>query len=741
MASYKRSIHINPQQEEPWLRYPDPLKSSSHGHSRAFSPTLHSSHAQPKHSLQHYHPDQLQLSTQLTHATNSSNSSTVSLAETSPIPGLHRSSTKLRNQNQNQHGTSSGLHLRHTHAHSHTHTQTHNHTQKPTGKSTNSKPRTLSDELNFALSSHSNHNDDSHSDSNSYSTTSSANNSTTNLYPSPVTPSDLLSISSYASSTSSATPHVSSASAPSNHFPLQRNRPESPVNRSNSTQKMRPSPLSINTANLADGHLLQYPHQIPQHQQQQTKTTQKQRPDSFHMSSPTSTVSRGSDGGARSVSSPRATAVPGSGGGLGTPPLPRLTRGASSMSSSASNSSCSNTSSPISSAAPCSILCQKAHHHSHSSFSPHHQHQHQLQHSQHHHGGHHHHACPNSHNNNGYNHSHIHKHTRQHRHHHPGCSHHKAERRERSETPLPMSLEAEMAIASVVTDNQDRVMTMNTNMSVDMDVDADVDEDGPQRMLPPAEPIVETSMVVATFGAAADQPKQQEEQVQQQKHAKEQSSETALGLYEEPPKKKMRSTTAIILGAAVETVILTGAVALSAYNLLTGKGKQDQVATQNEKAEVATSKSATHEPKQQEPVKPILQIQSAPVNIPRGQRHKTLGTGQEGRSYLPIAHSYHHSHLHNHKNSQKSRGSSRRISGAGRGMSALSSSLPHAQTHRFGPRDSAMLPNRPNTGTEDNDEQFLRLEAQLSSLIAEGKRALSSRIESWDEMSEVGSRR
>jgi hypothetical protein len=44
----------------------------------------------------------------------------------------------------------------------------------------------------------------------------------------------------------------------------------------------------------------------------------------------------------------------------------------------------------------------------------------------------------------------------------------------------------------------------------------------------------------------------------------------------EPPKKKMRSTAAMLFGAAFETVIFTGAVALSAYQLLTGKGRQSQ---------------------------------------------------------------------------------------------------------------------------------------------------------------------
>ncbi|KAG0262974.1 hypothetical protein BG011_009472 [Mortierella polycephala] len=40
----------------------------------------------------------------------------------------------------------------------------------------------------------------------------------------------------------------------------------------------------------------------------------------------------------------------------------------------------------------------------------------------------------------------------------------------------------------------------------------------------------------------------------------------------EPPKKRHRSTASMLLDAAVETVIFTGAVALSAYQLLTGKG-------------------------------------------------------------------------------------------------------------------------------------------------------------------------
>ncbi|KAF9315430.1 hypothetical protein BG003_003058 [Podila horticola] len=258
-----------------------------------------------------------------------------------------------------------------------------------------------------------------------------------------------------------------------------------------------------------------------------------------------------------------------------------------------------------------------------------------------------------------------------------------------------MSLEEEMAAAGAAANQE-------------------VEEGG--LILPPPEPITETSMVVATFGVAS------EKHEAHPKHAKESSSESTVGLYEEPPKKKMRSTAAILLGAAVETVILTSAVALSAYNLLTGKGKDQPREETTEGVE---------EPKPQEPEKPVLQIQSAPVNIPRGLRHKSSGANLHGRSPRPhhMAHSYHPTSHHYKSNKSKNKSST----------AVLSSSLPHAQTHRFGNREP--LPGRPDTGTEDNDEQFLRMEAQLTSLIAEGKRALSSRIESWDEMSEASARR
>jgi hypothetical protein len=60
-------------------------------------------------------------------------------------------------------------------------------------------------------------------------------------------------------------------------------------------------------------------------------------------------------------------------------------------------------------------------------------------------------------------------------------------------------------------------------------------------------------------------------------------------------------------------------------------------------------------------------------------------------------------------------------------------SLPHAYREGDDGMGDLALPERPNTGTEDDDEQFLRMEAQINGLIVEGKRALHSRIPNWQE--------
>ncbi|KAG0321462.1 hypothetical protein BGZ97_011225 [Linnemannia gamsii] len=80
-----------------------------------------------------------------------------------------------------------------------------------------------------------------------------------------------------------------------------------------------------------------------------------------------------------------------------------------------------------------------------------------------------------------------------------------------------------------------------------------------------------------------------------QRDNEEQAAESALGLYSaaEPPKKRHRSAAAYIFGAAFETVIFTSAVALSAYQLLTGKGRQQGIQDASLGAEGETVLSTT----------------------------------------------------------------------------------------------------------------------------------------------------
>ncbi|KAF9110816.1 hypothetical protein BGX27_005848 [Mortierella sp. AM989] len=189
----------------------------------------------------------------------------------------------------------------------------------------------------------------------------------------------------------------------------------------------------------------------------------------------------------------------------------------------------------------------------------------------------------------------------------------------------------------------------------------------------------------------------------------------ALGLYtNEPPKKRQRSAAAVLLGAAVETVIFTSAVALSAYQLLTGKGKlQEEDSTMT----FAADEAEVLVPESDGVSQSMVAIKSAPVNIPaRAGRHRD--SSLLGKSL----HHNHHARPHHHKSKNSSRS-----------RHGLSSSLPHAYDYDH-MKEAMTLPDRPNTGTEDNDEQFLRMEAQLSSLIAEGKRALSSRIPNLNEV-------
>lgn len=83
----------------------------------------------------------------------------------------------------------------------------------------------------------------------------------------------------------------------------------------------------------------------------------------------------------------------------------------------------------------------------------------------------------------------------------------------------------------------------------------------------PASTVVTIVGSTPTYGMGAYKAQRDKEEV---------AAESALGLYSasEPPKKRQRSAAAYLFGAAFETVIFTSAVALSAYQLLTGKGRQ-----------------------------------------------------------------------------------------------------------------------------------------------------------------------
>ncbi|KAF8933478.1 hypothetical protein BGZ47_010847 [Haplosporangium gracile] len=215
-----------------------------------------------------------------------------------------------------------------------------------------------------------------------------------------------------------------------------------------------------------------------------------------------------------------------------------------------------------------------------------------------------------------------------------------------------------------------------------------------------------------------------------QRDQEEAAAESALGLYSaaEPPKKRQRSAAAYLFGAAFETVIFTSAVALSAYQLLTGKGRHQgiQDASLGAEGETIPSTESTNDSLNAD--HSLMPIESAPVNIPtRTPRHQSS----------PHAHllgkSLHHHHHHGRHQHHSSSGRSRHPK-SGSKKHGLSASLPHSNPHEpdhpFYER-AMVPPKRPNTGTEDNDEQFLRMEAKLSTLIAEGKRALSSRIQDY----------
>ncbi|KAF9922192.1 hypothetical protein FBU30_007726 [Linnemannia zychae] len=206
-----------------------------------------------------------------------------------------------------------------------------------------------------------------------------------------------------------------------------------------------------------------------------------------------------------------------------------------------------------------------------------------------------------------------------------------------------------------------------------------------------------------------------------------------LGVYAlEPPKKRQRSAATMLLDAAFETVIFTGAVALSAYQLITGKGATPSHSRQgsitaadsdNDDSQTETAKTLEEDPMEE---KLSLQLDSTSISdMPSTIRpHSSSGTLARTSSTSSRPASYHHKS----KNQQKR--ASFRSSRQSFSSSSAYSHIPHQHTGHF---RTASMPVRPNTGTEDTDEAFLRMEAQLNNLIAEGKRALSSRIEVWDD--------
>ncbi|KAG9320947.1 hypothetical protein KVV02_007695 [Mortierella alpina] len=642
---YKPTFHASqqqPQQEQPWLRYPGTQKTPN-GHSRSFAPAAarksQGSGVFDQLSQQHHQQKDQR----------------VLRSDVSPSLGLkhRRSSSKLGSTSSGISSTSLPISL--VGSNSSSDSLGHHSHPQPFTPHTN-KPKTLSDELSFAFQI----------------TGDEANARSRTVYPSPITPSDILSIPDLSASSSASSSSSSSASASPTTVPLQRSGAVSPIQRSNSTgHKLRPSPLSINTgfgsnssAHGLDGSLF---------------------------------LSRPSDMSPGSPSANLADAA----GVLRTPPLTRHSH--SEGHSSASNSSYSNASSPSSATAPCSALCQHP---------PSREHRHHSHHHSHHHSSHQHHHHRNGHHCKQDRHTHHRSHRQQH---HPSCHYHKP--------TLPHGAKSDR-ISTLRSDESQLILEQAIDHGGGLNASSAEQKGGAtapllDQTVAPASAMTSSTAVTIVdstpaFGVSAHRLCEHED------------DSNAFGLFSaEPPKKRQRSAAAMLFGAAFETVIFTSAVALSAYQLLTGKGRQvldedDTMASPDVDANMTEANLHTSP-------KPVLQIESTAMDIPtRRVRHRD--TGLLGKSL------HHNSHMHHHR-SRKSRSSVKNRHGNGL---LLSTSLPHAYEYDhglLGDQAMTLLPGRPNTGTEDNDEQFLRMEARLSSLIAEGKRALNSRIQDWAEES------
>ncbi|KAG0226889.1 hypothetical protein BGX31_007152 [Mortierella sp. GBA43] len=186
----------------------------------------------------------------------------------------------------------------------------------------------------------------------------------------------------------------------------------------------------------------------------------------------------------------------------------------------------------------------------------------------------------------------------------------------------------------------------------------------------------------------------------------------------EPPKKRLRSTASMLIDAALGTVILSGAVAFSAYQLLTGKSKRNFDETPlsspplsplpafEDGEDCSQEKEITQEQDDHDETSESVDLLDNSATSETSCLPRSVDSANR-RSYYRT------------KTPRSYRSS--RLSYCGTG------SYQDTQPRGF------LMPGRPNTGTEDTDETFLRMEAQLNSLISEGRRALHSRIEVWDE--------
>ncbi|KAK3820739.1 MAG: hypothetical protein JOS17DRAFT_793831 [Linnemannia elongata] len=485
----------------------------------------------------------------------------------------------------------------------------------------------------------------------------------------PDTPPGLLSSPADISTPSSA---ASSSSTSTTHFPLF--KPSTPS--SQSTGKLRPSPLSL--------------YNNPQQSSPSSSFSPK-------TGSPTSAVSRDSTTATDIATSPRAAAAAAAAAatlGFASPLAPRSTLplhsgplvSMSSATSTSGSSYGSNNSSPTTMTAPCSSLC-----HSKSGLA-----NSQQQQQQHH---------PNC----------LHKQsTASQQIHHPACQHH---------TNFPEDdLMAHGPKPGRVTKNVRRFGFPQFRPQLD---ESDPGTFDPSRRDKSSTSMKTTSTSTTGYGMRRG-------------HHHEDDDDD-LGVYAlEPPKKRQRSTATMLLDAAFETVIFTGAVALSAYQLITGKGKvpdhskQPSITSGDDDGLQAENVKTLEDDPMEEKLSLDLDSEtftttnnSAPPRIRPFSTSGTLLTRASSTSTSSRPSSFHY------KSQQQKRASFRQS----RQSFSTSSSpaynhIPHQHTGHF---RSPSMPVRPNTGTEDTDEAFLRMEAQLNSLIAEGKRALSSRIEVWDE--------